>query len=105
MALIKCPECGKEVSENASKCPNCGCKLKNNRRTAIIIILVLVLTCVGSYGLYKYEQNINQLSPGMQEWSDEFDKKMERSKKNNEEIRKDIDEIESELEFMKEAYD
>lgn len=24
MALIKCPECGKEVSENAVACPNCG---------------------------------------------------------------------------------
>lgn len=24
MALIKCPECGKEISSNASACPNCG---------------------------------------------------------------------------------
>ena len=24
MALIKCPECGKDVSERASCCPNCG---------------------------------------------------------------------------------
>lgn len=24
MALIKCPECGKEYSENAKRCPNCG---------------------------------------------------------------------------------
>lgn len=24
MALIKCPECGKEISDNARKCPNCG---------------------------------------------------------------------------------
>lgn len=24
MALIKCNECGKEVSSNASNCPNCG---------------------------------------------------------------------------------
>lgn len=24
MALIKCPECGKEVSDKAGKCPNCG---------------------------------------------------------------------------------
>ena len=28
MALIKCPECGKEVSDRAPKCPNCG--YKNN---------------------------------------------------------------------------
>lgn len=24
MALIKCPECGKNISENAKSCPNCG---------------------------------------------------------------------------------
>lgn len=24
MALIKCPECGKEISDKAKKCPNCG---------------------------------------------------------------------------------
>lgn len=27
MALIKCPECGKEVSDKAVACPNCGCPL------------------------------------------------------------------------------
>lgn len=25
MALIKCPECGKEFSDKAQACPNCGC--------------------------------------------------------------------------------
>lgn len=25
MALIKCPECGKEISDKANSCPNCGC--------------------------------------------------------------------------------
>jgi hypothetical protein len=25
MALIKCKECGKEVSDKADRCPNCGC--------------------------------------------------------------------------------
>ena len=24
MALIKCPECGKEISDKATACPNCG---------------------------------------------------------------------------------
>lgn len=27
MALIKCPECGNQVSDKASACPNCGCPL------------------------------------------------------------------------------
>ncbi len=25
MALINCPECGKEISDKATTCPNCGC--------------------------------------------------------------------------------
>lgn len=29
MALIKCPECGKEVSDKAEKCINCGYPLRN----------------------------------------------------------------------------
>ena len=24
MAMINCPECGKEISDQASNCPNCG---------------------------------------------------------------------------------
>lgn len=28
MALIQCPECGKEISDKASTCPNCGCPIK-----------------------------------------------------------------------------
>lgn len=28
MALIKCPECGKEISDQASSCPNCGTPIK-----------------------------------------------------------------------------
>lgn len=27
MALIKCPECGKEISDRANACPSCGCPL------------------------------------------------------------------------------
>ena len=29
MALIKCPECSKDVSTSASACPHCGYPLKN----------------------------------------------------------------------------
>lgn len=27
MALIKCPDCGKEISSRAKSCPNCGCPI------------------------------------------------------------------------------
>lgn len=36
MALIKCPECEKEMSEDASQCPACGKpnkKLRNKKRS------------------------------------------------------------------------
>lgn len=34
MALIKCPECGREVSDSAKQCPHCGFTLKTNIDTA-----------------------------------------------------------------------
>ena len=30
MALIKCPECRKEVSDSAVSCPNCGYGIKTH---------------------------------------------------------------------------
>lgn len=30
MALINCPECGKEISDTATSCPNCGRPLNTN---------------------------------------------------------------------------
>ena len=30
MALIKCPECGKEISDKAENCIHCGFPIKNN---------------------------------------------------------------------------
>lgn len=30
MALINCPECKKEISDQAKFCPNCGCPCINN---------------------------------------------------------------------------
>lgn len=36
MALIKCPECGKEVSDKAGSCPNCGFPMANKPTTVKI---------------------------------------------------------------------
>lgn len=33
MALIKCPECGSEVSDSAFKCPKCGKQLRKPKRS------------------------------------------------------------------------
>lgn len=31
MALIKCQECGKEISNKANTCPNCGCPIEKEK--------------------------------------------------------------------------
>lgn len=38
MALIKCPECGKEVSERAVSCPNCGCPIATVQKSKVVKI-------------------------------------------------------------------
>ena len=35
MALIKCPECGKEVSDKAIACPNWGCPITQKNHCVI----------------------------------------------------------------------
>ena len=30
MAIVKCPECGHEVSDAADRCPNCGVAIAGN---------------------------------------------------------------------------
>ena len=31
MAMIKCPECGQEISESIKICPNCGVSIKSKK--------------------------------------------------------------------------
>lgn len=30
MAIIKCPECGHQISDMAASCPNCGIRIQGN---------------------------------------------------------------------------
>ena len=53
MALIKCSECGKEISDKARKCPHCGTKYKseneNDRKgfpTSVMFILIVIFVAV-----------------------------------------------------------
>lgn len=36
MALITCPECGKEISSTVSKCPHCGYEIKKEGKVTIL---------------------------------------------------------------------
>lgn len=60
--LIKCSECGKEVSDKANSCPNCGAPVKEDeiqeeiktgikvsKKLAIILIIALSLIIVVAF--------------------------------------------------------
>lgn len=52
MALVKCPECGKEISSGAKRCPYCGYPLKSIAKVSIGSIVkvinkkVIISVCV-----------------------------------------------------------
>ena len=64
MALIKCPECGADISEKASACPKCGCPLditkqvmsdakkKKNKKVIIFFLVVLAFIMILSMGIF-----------------------------------------------------
>ena len=74
MALIKCPECGKEISDKAGACPHCGCPIgnttqpiqsndgKSNKGSKKIIIggvVVIAIAGIGYYfGIAKPQQHL-----------------------------------------------
>lgn len=62
MSLIKCDECGKEISDKATTCPNCGCPVqqittkiqpnppivkKRGHGCLIPVLIVFLLLCIG----------------------------------------------------------
>lgn len=85
MALIKCSECGKEVSDKAKKCPHCGAsnKIQNGKKGntnilhIIIGILLAVLLICGVIFAYQVLKGNND--------TDVNTENSETTKKNNEE--------------------
>lgn len=75
MALINCPECGKEVSDKAGSCPSCGCPLgttatetkvetqvpKNNVNIKKFLPLIIGVVIVVIIGIVVY--NIMVVQP------------------------------------------
>lgn len=63
MALISCPECGKEISDTNSKCPFCGYILKKEtkRRTLWLVIIALVAVLAAAVAVYTLVIRPNQL--------------------------------------------
>lgn len=57
MALISCPECGKEISDAATACPHCGHPVQNpppvlRQSKRPLIIAVCILTLVAVVGIF-----------------------------------------------------
>ena len=52
MALIKCKNCGKEISKKASICPNCGIKVHPVKDIVKMVIVVLVVNFTLVFGLF-----------------------------------------------------
>jgi hypothetical protein len=51
MALIKCKECGNEVSTKAEACPKCGAKLKQKAGCGTILgVAILAVIIIGAFG-------------------------------------------------------
>lgn len=63
MALIKCAECGKEISNKATTCPNCGCPIeKEKKKVRIVKIGKYALRCA----VFIDNQSIGQVGVGSQ---------------------------------------
>lgn len=119
MALIRCPECGKQVSDKASSCPNCGCPLrepisasnmsiqekKENKIKIIIPIAVVVTIVIIGIIFYNvkvikpkntYNEAIELLEKGKYEEADELLKTITEYK--------DVLEIREEIKYESYAY-
>ena len=57
MSLVKCKECGKEISDTAKLCPNCGVQIKQKYNKRIkIIISVIILIVISIIGYREYQK-------------------------------------------------
>lgn len=66
VALIKCPECGKEISDTVKYCPNCGVEIKKQNLTtdkakiknyiviAVSIFLIIIAISLVASSEFKY---------------------------------------------------
>jgi len=58
MAIVKCKECGKNLSNKAASCPHCGAKMP--RKTSLLTWLVLAFILYGVYIFSKDTENVSQ---------------------------------------------
>ena len=115
MALIKCPECGNDISNKAEVCPKCGLNIQkldnlkelSNKKaeeishkksqninyimaiTIPIAVILIVIAC-STFSDYKQNKEIEERKEGIKE-----------NEERQEELRKEIDYIEGVIEDYK----
>ena len=52
MALIKCPKCGKEISDKAVNCPNCGREFSKQEKVKKDYYIISVVASILSIFLF-----------------------------------------------------
>ena len=68
MALIKCSECGKEISSKASACPYCGCPIEETVKEGIVRIKMPNNIVEGWVGLFSSKDAIVKNNNGVVLW-------------------------------------
>lgn len=69
MALIKCPECGKEISDSAKTCPNCGYPIADSLPGGIVRIKMPNNVVEGLVGLFSSRTAKVSTTDGTELWS------------------------------------
>lgn len=71
MALIKCKECGEQVSDQAAKCPKCGFQLKKPKRgffgslfMAVFILFNVLMAFVMYSGMSSIDPELAKTAGG-----------------------------------------
>ena len=41
MALVKCRDCGSNVSKDANRCPKCGAPVVSPKTTVLVLVIVM----------------------------------------------------------------
>ena len=61
MSLVKCKECGKDISKKAKVCPSCGDKNKNEINKMIFIIPIIIICIIGIFWMMLGGKVINNM--------------------------------------------
>ena len=71
MAMINCPECGKEISAKANKCPYCGWAKKKKSHFGLLIFIMLIIT-IGLAAAYFFGKNDGELEHLKKMWHEKL---------------------------------